>query len=128
MQKAIVLGVLGLALLIAGCKQPDAAPQTLEPEAATPPPSSYGVPAPPAEPEWVSPPPPPPAYVPPPRPVAPPSAAVREHVVKPGENLWKISGMYFDKSSQANVQKIVAANPGLNPDKILIGQVIKIPD
>ncbi|NQU77046.1 MAG: LysM peptidoglycan-binding domain-containing protein [Planctomycetes bacterium] len=57
-----------------------------------------------------------------------PAPAQRIHIVQPGETLWRISGMYYGKASQANVRKITDANPGLNPDKIEIGRKLLIPD
>ena len=44
------------------------------------------------------------------------------HTVKRGEQLWSISKKYNVKMSS-----IVAANPGLNPDRIRIGQKLNIP-
>lgn len=129
-KKAIALGLLAVGMLLTGCKK-QSGPETLETGASTPPPGPV---VPPSGPEWVGTPEsptytPPPPYAPPPPPPPPvTSAGPREHVVKAGETLWKIAGIYYDKSSQANVQKIVNANPGLNPDKIKIGQVILIPD
>jgi nucleoid-associated protein YgaU len=87
------------------------------------------------------PPPPPsptPAYVPAPQPMQPAVAPVpavaaagqgRMHVVKSGESLWKISAIYYGKASQAGVNRILRANPGVaDPSKIKAGQKLVIPD
>lgn len=44
------------------------------------------------------------------------------HTVKAGETLWSISEDY-----RTPIQSIIKANPGINPNMILIGQKIKIP-
>ena len=56
-----------------------------------------------------------------------PEPGERIHVVRKGQTLWQISGMYYGKSSQANVRKIADANPGLVPDRIKVGQKLVIP-
>lgn len=68
------------------------------------------------------PPPPPPAAVKKPLPPPPAGEGVVVHVVQRGELLSSISRKYNVKMSA-----IVAANPGLNPDRIRIGQKLKIP-
>ncbi len=132
---ALALALAGLVGLC-GC-QNNKGPQTTEPEmsaepmtftpADVPPPEPMPTPIPQASRA--------PAYTyapapatPTPVPMAPPASAGRTHTVQPGETLWKISGLYFGRSSRDNVQKIVQANPGLNPDRILAGQKITIPD
>ena len=55
-------------------------------------------------------------------PSAAPAAAMTVHTVKKNEQLWAISKKYNVKLSS-----IVAANPGINPDRISIGQKINIP-
>lgn len=45
------------------------------------------------------------------------------YTVKSGDYLGKIAGIYG-----LTVSDIVSANPGLNPDKINVGQVLKIPN
>jgi phage tail protein X len=52
----------------------------------------------------------------------------RIHTVVQGENIWRISGMYYSKASQANVQKILDANPGIVPTKMPVGTKLVIPD
>lgn len=56
-----------------------------------------------------------------------PDAGVVVHEVRRGDTLWKIAGQYYGTSNRGNVQKIVEANPGLNPDVIKVGQKIVIP-
>jgi nucleoid-associated protein YgaU len=52
----------------------------------------------------------------------------RTHVVAPGETLRKIAAKYYGAPTGANVQKIVAANPGItDPNKISVGQKLIIP-
>jgi len=47
------------------------------------------------------------------------------YTIVSGDNPWKISARVFGNGKYA--QQIVAANPGLNPAKLKIGQKIKIP-
>lgn len=50
----------------------------------------------------------------------------RIHIVKDGDNLWKISKQYYGKGSE--YKRIVEANPEItNPQIIYPGQIIKIP-
>ena len=53
---------------------------------------------------------------------AAPAAASEEYVVKPGDSLFLIS-----KRTNYKQSAILAANPGLNADRIRIGQKIKLP-
>lgn len=57
-----------------------------------------------------------------PKPVSAPSAGGRSHKVKPGQTLYAISREYG-----VSVAQIQAANRGLDPSKLSIGQVIRIP-
>lgn len=110
---------------------PEASRPAAAPRPSAPVVSSRPVPPPP--------PPPPPSQVavvkpltpPPPKPVAvkpvaavsaTPAPASISHVVSRGDSLSGISRRYNVKMSA-----IVAANPGLNPDRIKIGQKIAIP-
>ena len=62
---------------------------------------------------------------PPPEPVAE-APQVLEHTVRyPGETLGVIAKWYTGKSTNWNL--LVEANPGLNPNRISIGDVINIP-
>jgi len=45
-----------------------------------------------------------------------------DHTIQSGETLWKLT-----KGDPAKIKQIQAANPGLNPDKLSVGQKIKIP-
>ncbi len=68
---------------------------------------------------------PPPAVKPVPKPVAATAPTAAEgfvYVVKPGDQLFAVSRRYNVKLSA-----IERANPGLNPNKIRVGQKIKIP-
>ncbi len=68
---------------------------------------------------------PPPAAKPAPKLVAAPKPVVAEgfvYVVKPGDQLFAVSRRYNVKLSA-----IERANPGLNPNKIRVGQKIRIP-
>jgi nucleoid-associated protein YgaU len=141
---AMIIGILAI-LAIAGCQpKTQVGPQSIEigqyeepapplPESAYPPPppsmvdtrpTAPAAPAAPATPVDLPPPLPPAAPIAP----APPVVRMRTHTVAPGETLWRISGMYYGRSSRANVRKIAEANPGLDPDVIKIGQQIVIPD
>ena len=65
----------------------------------------------------------------PPTDFEPPPAGTRVHVARAGDTLWKISGIYYGKSSRANVQKIVDANPEItDANFIRVGQKIVIPE
>ena len=50
----------------------------------------------------------------------------RTHVVAAGENLWTISAAVYGNSKYWN--KILAANPGLNPRNLRVGKTLSIPD
>jgi putative chitinase len=47
------------------------------------------------------------------------------YVVKSGDNLWNISKSFYGNPNESN--KIVQANNLANPDKIQVGQQLKIP-
>ena len=57
-----------------------------------------------------------------PAPVSATKTSVRRHVVKPRETLTSIARQY-----RISVSRILAANPGLNPNRIKIGQTLNIP-
>ena len=54
-----------------------------------------------------------------------PASGQRVHVVKSGELLSTIAKQYYGKAS--DFQKIIDANPGINPRNIRVGQEIIIP-
>lgn len=61
------------------------------------------------------------------------SGTTFDYEVKPGEFLGEIVKYYnleFEKQGlrSISVKQVEDANPGLNPDRILVGQVIKIPE
>lgn len=58
-------------------------------------------------------------------PPAPPAAAGRGYTIKPGDNLWNISKEMYGGGTK--YQRILDANPGLNPDNMKPGTRIVIP-
>jgi nucleoid-associated protein YgaU len=62
--------------------------------------------------------------------MSPGSGGGRSYVVQRGDTLVEIAERFFDESSEAHVRAILAANPDLrsDPDRILIGQELVIPD
>jgi nucleoid-associated protein YgaU len=52
-------------------------------------------------------------------------AGPRKHVVAPKDTLYSLAKTYYGDSKQW--QKIVAANPGLVPEKMPVGKTIIIP-
>ena len=52
-------------------------------------------------------------------------AGGRTHTVKAGDNLYRLAIQYYGDGKQS--KKILDANPGLDPNKMKIGQVIVIP-
>jgi LysM repeat protein len=110
----LAVGVTGLtAMLIQGCKREQTEAEN------QPPPLETNAPAmntnlPPVE---ASNPP-----VQPPPVVAAPEAAGTEYVVVKGDSLWKIA-----KKNGVTVKAIEAANPGIDPARLKVGQKISIP-
>ena len=58
-----------------------------------------------------------------PAPTAP--AAGRTYTIKPGDNLWNISKEVYGDATK--YQRIIDANPGINPDNMKPGTKIVIP-
>jgi len=124
----IVLVAMSL-LAIVGCKPKEQAPQTMaEPQPAKPleaiPPAEETQPA--------------PAPVATPAPTGPtsleklapaatpePAPATRSYTVQKGDTLWSISVRMLGNGQRW--REIVDLNPGLEPTKLRIGQVILIP-
>ena len=68
-----------------------------------------------------------PAPVPAPqaKPAPQPAAAGRSYTIKPGDNLWNISKEVYGDGTK--YQRILDANPGINPDNMKPGTKIVIP-
>ena len=49
----------------------------------------------------------------------------RKYTIQKGDSLMKIAKKEYGKSGE--YKKILAANPGLNPDKLMVGKTIIIP-
>jgi len=49
----------------------------------------------------------------------------KKYTIKKGDNLTKIAKLEYGKNG--DYKKILAANPGLNPDKLMVGKTIVIP-
>lgn len=126
---AIHVVLLG-ALLLQGCKktdgageQPQAAAPTNQPyppfDATAPPPSTPPVASAPTTPppETVTPPPPAPVTEPPRT-----MGAAREHTVARGDYYAALATKYG-----VTIKAIAAANPGVNPTRLQIGQKLNIP-
>jgi LysM repeat protein len=115
---AVAVGAVGLtAMLIQGCKreQVEPTPQPVEtntvPAVETNPPPMEASNPPVA---------PPPVVVPAPAPA--PQAAATEYVVVKGDSFAKIA-----KKNGVSVKAIEAANPGIEPTKLKVGQKLSIP-
>ena len=60
-----------------------------------------------------------------PKPAPQPAAAGRSYTIKPGDNLWNISKEVYGDGTK--YQRILDANPGINPDNMKPGTKIVIP-
>jgi LysM repeat protein len=110
----LAVGVAGLtAMLIQGCKREQTEAENQPPPLETNA-TAMNTNLPPVE---ASNPP-----VQPPPVVAAPEAAGTEYVVVKGDSLWKIA-----KKNGVTVKAIEAANPGIDPAKLKVGQKISIP-
>lgn len=134
MKRAIVLSVLVAGIMLAGCNKPNQAPQT-DMQAQVPPGADVA-PAGGMTPSYLPPPSTTVTPLPPMGADATPGAGVYTpapaggqniHEVLPGETLWKIMPQYYGKASRAMEAKIVAANPGMDPAKLKVGQKIVMP-
>jgi nucleoid-associated protein YgaU len=54
-------------------------------------------------------------------------SATCAHVVEVGETLTAIARSYYGTCGNGTMRRIVAANPGLEPDRIYIGQTLYMP-
>ena len=50
-----------------------------------------------------------------------------EHKVEHGDTFYKLAVACYGDGSHENVKKIEHANPGVNPENLHVGQLIKIP-
>jgi nucleoid-associated protein YgaU len=50
----------------------------------------------------------------------------RTVTVQKGDNLWKIAGRAYGKSTAANVKQLQSMNPGINPENLKTGSQLKI--
>ena len=51
----------------------------------------------------------------------------KTHVIKSGDSLWKLAEAYYGQGNGKHWQLLVAANPGLSPNTLVVGKTIKIP-
>ena len=58
--------------------------------------------------------------------VCPPSGFI-DYTIQPGDTLFRIAMSFQDRIPGLTWQQILAANPGINPNNLRIGQVIRIP-
>ncbi len=125
----LAVGITGLtAMLIQGCKREQTSQvETLPPPIET---NEMAMNTNPPPVEASNPPvqPPPVVVTPPAAPAAPavtapaPAPAQSEYVVVKGDSLWKIA-----KSNGVSVKAIEAANPGVDPARLKVGQKLVIP-
>ena len=54
-----------------------------------------------------------------------PAAGPRKHVIQAGDTLWSLAVSYYNDGTQ--YKKIIEGNPGLDPQKLKVGQEIVIP-
>jgi proteasome lid subunit RPN8/RPN11 len=47
------------------------------------------------------------------------------YLVKPGDSMWRIAEFFYGSGLEWN--RVAAANPGVNPGRILVGQVLNVP-
>ena len=60
-------------------------------------------------------------------PAAASTEPARSYTVVKGDKIWKIAKRMYPGDTKNGVDKILAANPGLDPKKLKIGQVLVIP-
>ena len=129
MRNLILVGLIVAVGLTAGCQQTSGEPA---PTIYPPGPVATVQPA-----DNVPPPPQPMAVatepvIRPPEPIQPapiPAEPTEQvHVVVKDDTLWKIARKYYGPNpKREQVQKIIHANPGINPDRIFPGQKIIVP-
>ncbi|MBE9162656.1 LysM domain-containing protein [Tychonema sp. LEGE 06208] len=51
----------------------------------------------------------------------------KTHTVAAGETFSSIAEFHYGNGSDANAQKIAAANPGVSPGKLQVGQTLQVP-
>jgi 5'-nucleotidase / UDP-sugar diphosphatase len=134
----IVVAVAGLGMTLVGCtvnnypaspNQQQQSPRQQQAQQAAPVVQSAARPAPtpaPATRSAAAPAPVPKAAQPAAQPVQQqPSAAGRTYTIKPGDNLWNIAKEVYGDGTK--YQRIIDANPGINPDNMKPGTKIVIP-
>jgi nucleoid-associated protein YgaU len=126
----LLVSLVAVFACLVGC-QPQPAPRQEPMTAPPPPPPKLDVIRPlddPGDTPASTPAPPPPTLsqaASKPAPPAPPAHAVR-YVVKPGDTYWRIAGAELGDPKQW--PKIGALNPGVDRNRLKIGQVIFIPE
>jgi LysM repeat protein len=117
--------MLLLPLVTVGCKQQAKGPQTTAVEPPVRPMDSL---APAATVQETTPPPPSVAAVPKPVETAAPTPLVppRTYTAQKGDTIYGIARKFF--GSDARAKDIIAANPGIDPNKIKVGQVLNLPE
>ena len=58
---------------------------------------------------------------------AAPSGPARSYTVVKGDSIWKIAKKMYPGDTKNGEDKILSANPGLNPKRLKIGQVLVVP-
>jgi 5'-nucleotidase / UDP-sugar diphosphatase len=125
---AVAFAMTGAGLIVGGCTVNNYPAPPPSPGAQS---SAHAIsqPKPPAAPTQAKPPAPATtravAPVQQPKPAPQPGAEGRSYTIKPGDKLWNIAKDFYGDATK--YQKILDANPGLNPDNMKPGTKIVIP-